>query len=93
MKGVIVEKYFTGNEWMSLAFKTENNKVWHGTGGVYKLEDGILSEDIDYSLNDQVGTKNKLKVKVFNNTLYQSGIVQPGTHDEYKIEEYWIRVK
>ena len=94
MTGINIKKVFYGNEWMSIAINTENNKVVHTAGGQFVTNQNTLSEEVLYHQKnlESIGDINTFNVSINNDTLYLSGILKPDTEDEYKIEEYWVRV-
>ncbi|TLX73473.1 hypothetical protein E9993_15280 [Labilibacter sediminis] len=94
MEGVTIKKVFCDKEWMSIAISTKNNKVVHTAGGNFSFYGNSLSEEVLYHQKnlESIGDINTFNVTKLNDTLYVSGILNPDTEDEYKIEEYWVKV-
>jgi hypothetical protein len=95
MEGVEILKIFTDSQWISPAYLYKNKKVANLAGGMYTYKNGILTETLKYHSKDTVNINlsTKYRVEVRNDTLYQSGIFKPGTDEEWKVEEYWIRIE
>jgi len=94
MEGIYVKKINYKGAWMSSAYKTENNEVVHVAGGTYEYKEGVLFEKIEYHMKNlaSIGDINVFNVKYNGDTIYVSGILKEGTPDEYKIEEYWVKL-
>jgi hypothetical protein len=95
MEGVEILKIFTDSQWISPAYLSRNNKVVNTAGGTYTFSDGIMKETLLYHSKDTLnkGLVSSYKVKLIGDSLYQSGVYKAGTPDEWKIEEYWIRIE
>lgn len=95
MEGVGILKIFTDSQWISPAWLSRNNKVVNIAGGTYTFSNGVLTETLKYHNKDtiNIGLSTSFRVKLKNDTLYQSGIFKPGTDEEYKVEEYWLKIE
>ena len=94
MEGINIKKINCNGHWMSVAYKTKNNKAVHIAGGTYKYKNGVLFEKIEYHMKNLacIGDINVFNVKYKGDTIYVSGRLKEGTSDEYKIEEYWVKL-
>ena len=95
MEGVEIIKIITDSQWVSPAYLSKNNKVVNTVGGTYTYKNDEMSETIVYHSKDSasIGLVTNYKIKFLSDTLYQSGIFKKGTSEEWKVEEYWIRVE
>jgi hypothetical protein len=95
MPGVEILKIFTDSQWISPAYLLRNKKVVNLAGGTYSYSNGQLKETLNYHSKDtiNIGLSTTYRISLKNDTLYQSGVFKPGTPEEYKVEEYWIRVE
>ena len=57
---------FYGNEWMSIAINTENNKVVHTAGGQFVTNQNTLSEEVLYHQKnlESIGDINTFNVSI-----------------------------
>ncbi|HXA01776.1 MAG TPA: hypothetical protein VNW99_07305 [Cytophagaceae bacterium] len=95
MPGVEILKIFTESQWISPAYLLKNKKVVNLAGGTYSYSNGQLTETLHYHSKDtiNIGLSTTFRIRLKNDTLYQSGVFKPGTAEEYKVEEYWIKVE
>ena len=94
MKGVGILKIFTKGQWISPAYLDKNKKVVNLAGGTYTFSHNELTETLNYHSKDtiNIGLATKYKVILKGDTMYQSGVFKPGTPEEWKVEERWLKI-
>jgi hypothetical protein len=95
MEGVEILKIFTKDQWISPAYLLKNKKVVNLAGGIYTFVNNELTETLNYHSKDTVniGHATTYQISLKGDTLYQSGIFKPGTPEEWKVEERWLKIE
>ena len=95
MEGVEILKIFTKDKWISPAYIQKNKKVVNLAGGTYTFDGHQMLETLAYHSKDTVniGHAATYQITLKGDTLYQSGIFKPGTPEEWKVEERWLKIE
>jgi hypothetical protein len=96
MEGIDILKFYSDSQWISPAYLSINNKVVNLAGGTYSYDGNEhYIETLNYHSKDTVnmGLATSYRLVLKNDTLYQSGVFKPGTPEQWKVEEYWIKIE
>ncbi|MEY3450190.1 MAG: hypothetical protein RL711_15 [Bacteroidota bacterium] len=87
--------YKPKDQWISPAYIQKNKKVVNLAGGTYTFDGHQMLETLAYHSKDTVniGHAATYQITLKGDTLYQSGIFKPGTPEEWKVEERWLKIE